>query len=370
VHYRVISADDHVVETPGTFVDRVPGALKQRVPRVLPGPDGGEGWSWDGKPPAQTFALDTMATRGRGLKFEQLPKGQWDGAAHLKDLEQDGIDAAVMYPGLGGRVYGIADTEAKLACFRAYNDWLMDEFCAVDPQRLIAMPMIPTDDGPEAMLAEAERVLAKGAKGVFVSYTAKTVLYDPVFDGLWKLVSDAHAVASLHNFGGGTTPTVFPEGVEPSNVRLATTITSFFSAIGPLTQMILTGVFQRFPKLKFLAAEVNVGWVPYWAQQMHMSLYRPKMKGGNWYPHVPTETPEEHIGRNIYFTVLDDACGFEAMKHDDRLAAATMWSIDYPHGVTLYGQTQQHIRELTAGMDEQRKYDILAGNCVRAFNLN
>src|SRR5207244_1538960 len=174
-------------------------------------------------------------------------------------------------PGIGGRIYGMADREAKLACFRAYNDWLMDEFCADDPKRLIAMPMIPIDDGAEPMVAEAERVLAKGAKGVFVSYTAGTVLYDPAFDPLWKLVTEADVVASLHNFGGGTAPVVFPDGIEPSNVRLATTIGSFFSAVGPLTQMIITGVFQRFPTLKFLAAEVNVGWVPYWMQQMHMS---------------------------------------------------------------------------------------------------
>jgi predicted TIM-barrel fold metal-dependent hydrolase len=230
------------------------------------------------------------------------------------------------------------------------------------------MPMIPTDDGADVMMAEAERVLAKQVRGVFLPYTSTLPLYDPAYDPLWRLLEDAGAVASLHNFGG--TPPPAPRGVEPSNLRVSTTIGSFFSAIGPLTHMVFGGVFQRFPQLKFLAAEVNVGWVPYWVQQMHMSIERPKMKGGNWYPHIPTHTPEDYVGRNIFFTVLDDAFGFQAMKADERLASATMWSIDYPHGVTLWPHSDKLFEQLSAGMDEQRKYDILAGNAVRVFNLN
>jgi predicted TIM-barrel fold metal-dependent hydrolase len=366
--YQVISADNHVVEPPGTFVDRVPSVLKERVPRVLPGKDGGEGWSWDGAPPTRTFALDSMGTRGRGLGFAVIPRGQWDGAAHLADMRSDGIDAAVLYPGIGGQLYGHPDREAAVACFRAYNDWLLDDFCGADPTCLIGMPMIPTDDGFDVMMNEAERVVAKGTRGVFLPYTSTKGLYDPFYDPLWKLLSEANVVGSLHNFGGTPPPT--PEGIQPTNLRASTTVGSFFSAPGPLTHMIFVGIFERFPALKFIAAEVNVGWVPYWLQQMHMTIERPHMKGGNWYPYLPTETPEDYLGKNIFFTVLDDYFGFRMMKEDARIANATMWSVDYPHGVSLWGQNREFIDQLTQGMGEQTKFNILAGNAMRVFGLN
>ncbi len=308
-----------------------------------------------------------MGTGGRGLGFEALPKGQWDGAAHLADMQSDGLDAAVMYPGVAGRLYTLPDREVALSCFRAYNDWLLDEFCAPDPARLIGMALIPTDDGAEAMLAEAKRVVGKGARGVFLPYTSSKGLYDPFYDPLWQLLSECGVVASLHNFGGTPPPT--PEGVEPTNLRASTTVGSFFSAPGPLTHLIFVGVFERFPELKFIAAEVNVGWVPYWLQQMHMTIERQYMKGGIWYPYLPTRTPEQYVGNNLFFTVLDDYLGFRMMKEDARLAAATMWSVDYPHSVSLWGQNREFIAQLTEGMDPQTRFNILAGNAMRVFRL-
>src|SRR5262249_48643703 len=57
VEYKVISTDNHINEPPGTYVDRLPKALKDRAPRIMRGDDGGDGWSVDGKPPKNTFGL-------------------------------------------------------------------------------------------------------------------------------------------------------------------------------------------------------------------------------------------------------------------------------------------------------------------------
>ena len=93
-------------------------------------------------------------------------------------------------------------------------------------------------------------------------------------------------------------------------MRASTIVQSFFTGPTPLSNMIFSGVFARFPTLRFVAAEVNVGWVPYWLQQMHMTIERQYMNGGNWYPNLPTRTPEDYIGKNIFFTVLDDDWAF------------------------------------------------------------
>ncbi len=78
--YKVISADCHINEPPGTFVDRVPGHLKEKAPRIVRAQDGGDNWSLDGKPPKAGFGLNAMAGRrfenyGTGMKFEEIVPG-------------------------------------------------------------------------------------------------------------------------------------------------------------------------------------------------------------------------------------------------------------------------------------------------------
>ena len=218
---NIISADNHVMEPPGTFVDRVPAALKERVPRFEKALDGGEGWSWDGTPPASSPVPNTMGTGGTGWTWSQIRPGNHDGTQHLKDMALDGIDAAVLYPGMAGGLYTMADQAARLACFRAYNDWLLDEFCAADPTRLVGVCLVPTDDSEADMLAEAERVLARGARALYLPMFPRRQLLEPFYDPLWKLATDADVTVSIHNFGGRTrTDPRRPRARSPHHARV------------------------------------------------------------------------------------------------------------------------------------------------------
>ena len=220
-------------------------------------------------------------------------------------------------------------------------------------------------------VAEAERTARKGAKGFFLPYYPARPYYDPYYDTFWSFCSESGIVASLHHMFGGKRPSDRPKipGVDSDNLRASATVKSYFSSIDHLTDMILTGVFQRFPKLKFMHAEVNVGWAGYRMQQMYLTVNRPKMKGANWYPNMPTEHPEEHIGTNVFFTALDDYLGFKLARENACLANATMYSTDYQHSITLWPDSQTFIPKLTDGMDEDLKYKLLAGNAVHVFNL-
>ncbi|MBV8087251.1 MAG: amidohydrolase [Chloroflexi bacterium] len=370
--YTVISADNHVVEPPGTFVDRVPAHLKDRVPRVLPAKDGGEGWSLDGQTPANSFTDrrvgSTLLSPGGGLHWSDMPRGTYDGQAHIADMALDGVDGAVLYPDFMRKVYEWPDREVGLACIRAYNDWLLDEFCAADATRLIGMCMLPTEYGTDELVDEAKRVIRKGARGFFLPYYPSRPLHDPYYDPLWAVISESGAVASLHSGFGGTRPPApapRPVGLENTDLTWAGPVLSYFSAIQPLTALIFSGLFQRFPTLKFLAAEVNGGWVPYWMQEMHDTLARGVQRQGR----TLTFEPGDCVGRNVFVTVLADRIGFKLACEDERLANAMLYSTDYQHSITLWPHSQEVIPGLTAGMDERIKHNILAGNAVRIFGL-
>src|SRR5579884_4226621 len=198
--YRVISTDNHINEPPGTYVDRVPKALRDKAPRILRCPDGGDGWSYDGKPPKTTFGLGAVGAiteqnfksyRPNGIKFDELLPGNYDGAEHIKDNARDGVDAATIYPAAVSGAYALADRELALACVRAYNDWLIEDFCSADPRRLLSLAFMPVNDGIPTAVAEAERVIAKGAKGLFLPLPDEVGYHDAMYDPLWKLAADA-----------------------------------------------------------------------------------------------------------------------------------------------------------------------------------
>jgi len=140
----------------------------------------------------------------------------------------------------------------------------------------------------------------------------------------------------------------------------------YFSAIQPLTELIYTGLFERFPTLKFVHAEVDMGWVPFWGAIMDQIV----RQHSYWVDWPMQSNPSTYIGKNVFVTGLDDVEGFRlAREGNDLVARGAMFSIDYPHEITLFGSTQKVLAELTAGLDPGVKHAILAGTATKLYNL-
>jgi predicted TIM-barrel fold metal-dependent hydrolase len=374
MQYQVISTDNHINEPPGTYVDRVPQALRDKAPRILRGEDGGDGWSFDGKPPKTTFGLGAVGAitqqdykqyRPNGIKFEELLPGNYDGAAHIKDNEKDGVDAATIYPAAVGQAYTLQDRELAVACVRAYNDWLIEDFCSADPKRLLSLPFMPVNDGVEAMVAEAERVVAKGAAGLYLPLP-EVGYHDKMYDPLWKVAVEAKLPVTIHRTGASKREQLQPLPDAPPGLNVVGIVQRFFSAINPISNIIFTGLFERFPELVFIAAEVNCAWLPALAQQMDQEYERMR----HW-SHLPfSQQPSSYLGKNVFVTILDDFVGSNMAKTDPVLAGATMFSSDYPHSTTLWPRSKEFIAKMFEGMSAETRHAILAGNAVRAYSLN
>jgi len=373
VEYNVISTDNHINEAPDTWTTRLPKAYLDRAPRILPVADGGDGWSFDGQPPKESFGLNAVAGRAyddfkvTGLKFEEIMPGNYDGAAHIKDMADDGVDAATIYPMAAINAYTQNDPAYRMALICAYNDWLMDEFCGVDPQRLIGLPLMPVDDDMGTLIGELERMLEKKVKCVFLPYYSDRPYYDPYYDPFWKVLCENSVAASIHRSMGGKPPAVgaIPLPQAEAGLNVAGIVERFFTAVTPFTRMVFTGVFERFPDLKFVDAEVNCGWLHFWLQMMEEEYERQR----HWAKPPLTTSPRRFVGQNLFVTILNDYVGCDAIRKDPDVARAAMFSTDYPHSATLYPHSRKYIAEMTQGMDEATKHNLLAGNAVRVFNL-
>jgi predicted TIM-barrel fold metal-dependent hydrolase len=368
---RVISADCHVNEPPWVF-DRVPAPLRDRVPRLLRGADGGDGWSFDGRPPKRTYGVEAMAGRAQdqhrksGLTFEEILPGNYDGAAHVTDMDLDGIDVSVVYPAQAIFIYVDPDRELALACLRAYNDWILRDFQAADPRRIVGLPMLPVEDGMPACLAELTRVLDAGARAAFIPGSPDRPYHDPYYEPLWRAASDLGVPLTYHRTFGGRPQEADWDNVLANDFSAAGTVHRFLSSTRLLTYLIFSGVFERFPDLRIVAGEVNFGWLPFWAQTMDQQFDNQYSMGTL----AISRPPAEVLGRNVFVTVLDDHVGFRHVADGyPRLADTAMFSTDYPHSVCLWPNSRQHIATLTAGLRPEDTEKILSGNASRVYGI-
>ncbi|MQF83178.1 hypothetical protein FIM02_03340, partial [SAR202 cluster bacterium AD-802-E10_MRT_200m] len=189
MEYKVISSDDHVSEGPGTWIDRVPSKMKDKVPQVH-SVDGVSTWFVDGKPTERLGPVkdaEELEIRRVTARFQTRP-GDWDPIERLKDYTLDAVDAGVLFPNYSGFTGNpmpmIEDLNVRLECIKAYNDWLVDEFCSADPKRLVPLALIPPWDG-ELAVNEAIRSVKKGHKGVIFGAALDVFDYHPTWDKYW-----------------------------------------------------------------------------------------------------------------------------------------------------------------------------------------
>ena len=168
----IISVDDHVIEPPHVWQEYVPAKFRDHAPRMTV-EDGVELWHWDGKV-YPTSGMNAAAGRDREefsplpLTYEEMRPGCYDPKARVEDMDRDHVLASMpfpTFPRFAGPLFSeCADRDLGLACIRAYNDWMIDEWCGTAPGRFIPLVIVPLWDGRLAA-AEVERCAAKGEWG-------------------------------------------------------------------------------------------------------------------------------------------------------------------------------------------------------------
>ena len=207
--YRLISADAHVLEPPDLF-ERLPAQLRNRAPKLAQ-LDGGDAWMIDGSDPVllpATAATGSGYTRfnlnhqnGKPLGFADVLPGLYDPTARLREQDADSVQAEVLYPsaGLWEAITNLDDRDVKLACARAYNDWI-SEFCAHSPDRLLGLAKIPAttcEDAREELLRCVKELNLRGA--VLDAWpSGKAVAGNADDDPFWEAVNETRVPVSLH----------------------------------------------------------------------------------------------------------------------------------------------------------------------------
>jgi predicted TIM-barrel fold metal-dependent hydrolase len=333
IDYPVLDADAHVNEPPDLWQERVPKHLKARAPRVERDANGGDVWVFDEGQARRPLGLTAVAGlsylqfRNAGMTYEGMRPGSFDPAERLKEMDLDGIYAQVLYPSItltGATTYS-EEPELQIACVRAYNDWLAD-FCGHDPNRLYGLGIIPTV-GAEAAVAELEHSLRRGLRGVVLSRWPNGS-FDPTDedDRFFAIIEESGLPVQVHI---GSFLRVAQRHNMNSGRRFMGQVGATKSGTGVIPvveEFLFCGVLDKFPRLKVVMVESNIGWIPTVLEQTDDMFLRYRFWSGGEEMKL---LPSEYFYRNIWATFMVDTVGM-ALRHKCGLDHI-MWSTDYPH---------------------------------------
>ncbi len=326
----MISSDSHVIE-PSDLWTKLPSSIQQKLP---------------------TF----------GERKGDKPGGK-NPKQRLDEMAKDCVSAEVLYPTRGLQLFGIEDAAAQEAAFQIGNDY-MAEYCSAAPGRLVGIAMISCYNIKNSV-KELERSKAIGLKGALIWAVPPEHLRFTTqhYDELWAAAQDLNMPVNLHILSGfnySRTPQTERSGIEAYRNSINTKLND---AITTLFDLIFSGVMERFPKLKFVQVENEIGWIPFLRHQWDRYVLR--FAGSRSI--AIHELPSVYLDRQVYSTFFNDPPGAHLLSFWG--VNNCMWSNDYPHGNSTWPKSHEIIVRDLNRLSEEDLRKVLQGNVARLYDF-
>jgi predicted TIM-barrel fold metal-dependent hydrolase len=378
--YRLISADSHLEISPDRWTPRVPKKYRDRAPRLVKLASGGDGVLSENTP-LYVLGLGVAARpyedhRVYGVTYEGNP-GTGAPEQRLQEQDQDGVDAEVMFTSTRNAATwrAIRHDDAYRAVVHAWNEFLAEEYCAVDRYRLLAMGMIPMT-GVDDAIAELEYCAGAGLRGVCLGqFPSGKGFPSPDDDRFYAAVLDLSMPLTVHvGFVESPGPLFSysrrpPEASSGPGADPMVALARFGGGIAQTAiQMVFSGVFDRFPNLRVYFAETMVGWLGYCYEEIDDTHRRIRHWAERDFGMEPRKRPpSEDLREHCLWGFLHDPFG---VRHRDEVGVGNMmWGSDFPHYVGDWPNSRNMLAEMFDGVPAEERYRITAGNAIEFFHL-
>jgi len=380
----VVDADSHWAEPADLFSKRAPAGYADRLPKVED-VEGEPTWVFDGHPIGRYSAAGVIGRDGHKESahtalfewgHEMVHVGAWDPEVRLGVLDECGIDAQIIFPstiGLGGQDLGVVEDQSLCRmAVEVYNDG-MAEIQAASGDRLLPLPLMPAWS-IDACVAEARRVAALGARGINMTSDPDDLgapdLASRAWDPFWEVCAEEQLPVHFH-IGASVTGMTFygryPWESHPDNTKLAIGGTLLFIGNARVvTNLILSGMFDRHPDLKMVSVESGVGWIPFILETLDYEMAE----------NAPVELaqlakpPSEYFRSNLYATFWFERNRnklpelVEAVGEDNIL-----FETDFPHPTCMYPNPLETVAPKMAMLSPEARRKIMGENARKLYRL-
>lgn len=388
---KIISVDDHVVEPPHLWDSRLPAKYRDKGPRIEILPRGVPklvGGVWveepgDSKEMAAWWHYEDHRYQVRlmiacpglppeevkpiGVTFDDITPGCWQPKARIADMEKNHVEASLCfpnYPRFCGQLFAERkDKVLSKLCVEAYNDWMVDEWCGDSEGRLIPLCVVPLWD-VELAAAEIRRNAARGVRAVAFSelpaWLGLPSLHTDYWDPFIRACEETETVICMHIGSGTKTVSTADDAptIMSSNLIACNSVAS-------LLDWIFSAKLEKFPNLKLLYAECQIGWIPYFVERADDTWQTHQWaQGENRLP----KPPSEYYRKNIYSCFFKDTVGVDLIERVG--LDQVMFETDYPHQDGTFPHTKKVAETLFGHLPQTQVDKIARTNAIKLFGLD
>ena len=370
---RLISADDHVIEHPQVWTDRLSRQRwGDRIPHVERDADGSDYWVIDARKVAllgSGSAAALMPDRAEPRKWEELPPPAYQPAERLKLMNANGVECSVLYPsmaGVGGETFAlIEDPELGRDCVRAYNDWLIEEWAA--DSRFIPQCIVPISS-VSAAVDEIGRAITLGHRGVIFPPAVDQLrnlphINERSWEPLWSACEELRVPICFH---AGSLPILelAPYQNYSAEIKAALhDISRPACSIGFLSNLLMSHILERHPGLTVIFGESSLGWVNFVIETVEHNV---RQFGAG---QVKFEVPPREL--------LKSQCRFISWYNDPNLAAlcnqfsadCVLWAWNFPNPTSEYPEAPLRDEAPVCGLGIEARSKIIRDNAARIYRL-
>ncbi len=391
---KIVSVDDHVIEPPDVWQNRLPAKYREVGPRIERkrvknlqfngttytfdlDPEGREADFWvyeDLIVPhrriiaAVGYPKDEVTLTP--ITYDEMRPGCYDQAARLEDMDVNWVEASLSFPTFprfcGQTFLEAKDRELAMLCVRAYNDWMIEEWSGGTGGRLVPLTIVPLWD---AQLA-ADEVRRSAERGVHAVCFSEIPYHlglpsvhdkDHYWDPFFQACAETDTVVCMHIGSSSKMPATSPDA--PASVQATL---SFNNAMGSLSDFLFSGVLVRHPDLKLAYSEGQIGWLPYILERAD-DVWN-QFRGWAFDRSLVPDPPSTYYRRQVYGCFFRDSHGIKSL--DDIGVDNVTFETDYPHSDSTWPDTKEIAEEMFAGLDDETVYKIVRGNAIRMLSLD
>jgi predicted TIM-barrel fold metal-dependent hydrolase len=325
--------------------------------------------------------------------------GLHDAVLRMADMDREGVAAELVYLGdsrLGDLFHNVTNREYPLAAWeagaRAWNRWAHDNFGFAMDRFLVTGAIGPCVD-MKATVAEVNWIADHKFTGIYgpgyMHHAAMPPLHDPYWEPFWAVCEERGIAVVVHAGFGTEQGAIFPEvekiyndvakaaGSTDMEALFAHTdavsqdSVDFFQnflnysvpARQPMWQMMLGGVFDRYPDLKYVPTEIRVDWIP--ATLRHLDKVYDEHRADLQAKRKPSEYWHTNCLAGASFIHKAEV----AMRHEIGIETI-LFGRDYPHPESTWPHTREWLRDAFVGVPEDEVRLILGENAISFFNLD
>ena len=396
--FKLISVDCHVTEHPDAF-KRVQKEYGDRAPRVVENPQGLAPGLWfmvEGLEPMHVgyFSLGHVIDKPEGRKNIQMYqnsqefknrvnafvegyryedyKGDWEPEAYLKALDRDNVESTIMFASWARYNYAQEDAKFQRSILNSYNEWMLESFATHAPKRFFVAPMISILD-IDLAVKDMRDYVKRGCKTVHIPTTILgSGYYEDKYEPLWRTAAELDIPLCVHANSSQGRPMklhgVKAREFDPKKYVLHAKqdgLGGSGSAWEFISNLMFSGVFDRYPNLKIVASEFKMDNAAHTYEMIDYDMGRLATYDPDRNLHK--RWPSEYLRNNCYFSFEESRS--IVLTSPFYGADNYMWSSDYPHFQSVWPYSSKLVEKACEGLEATTVRKLARDNAKAIFKI-